>query len=147
VPVEPLSWDGKGTIADVGETYALLDAPAHPNPGAYFAGIAADDGRVLDGGVAHYTGGGVLSNESSHEESDTSLSFLNFPVGVADGRDIEWSAFDVLANDERATGLSLVAAQDPQFGAKLVFHEGHEFGVGDEVRVELTASDDPIRLG
>ncbi|WP_224448423.1 hypothetical protein [Haloprofundus salilacus] len=161
VPVEPLAWDGSGTVVEVGETYALLDAPSHPDPGAYFAGIADDDGRILDGGLAHYDGGGVLSPTPDDEaraadtsdaidesdEPDTSLSFLGFPVGVASGRDVRWNSFDVVANSERATGLSLFLAQDPNFGAKLVFHTGHQFAVGDVVRVELSPSDDPIRLG
>ncbi|KTG08779.1 hypothetical protein AUR64_13200 [Haloprofundus marisrubri] len=149
VPVEPLAWDGTGTVVGVGETHALLDSPSHPEPGRYFAGIAADDGRVLDGGVAHYTGGGVLSSPGGDEvaTTDAPLSFLEFPVGSVSGRDVHWESFDVVANGERATGLSLFAAQDSRFGAKLVFHEGHEFALGDAVRVELTASDDPIRLG
>ncbi|QCJ45681.1 hypothetical protein [Haloprofundus sp. MHR1] len=150
VPVEPLAWDGTGTVVEVGETYALLDAPAHPDPGAYFAGIAADDGRVLDGGLAHYAGGGVLSaadGRGGREPADAPLSFLGFPVGSVAGRDVCWNDFDVLADGERATGLSLFLAQDSAFGAKLVFHEGHAFAVGDDVRVELAESDDPIRLG
>ncbi|WP_224267812.1 M23 family metallopeptidase [Haloprofundus salinisoli] len=159
-PVEPLGWDGTGTVVEVGETYVLLDAPSHPDPGAYFAGIAADDGRVLDGGLAHYTGGGVLTGDgvptgeraltggrTGREAADAPLSFLDFPVGSVAGRDVRWNSFDVVADGERATGLSLFLAQDSAFGAKLVFHEGHAFAVGDDVRVELVSSDDPIRLG
>ncbi|WP_224333572.1 hypothetical protein [Haloprofundus halobius] len=148
VPVEPLAWGGSGTIVEVGETYALLDAPSHPDSGAYFAGVATADGRVLDGGVAHYVGGGVFSSTGGETATvDAPLSFLDYPVGVASGRDVRWNSFDVLVNGERATGLSLFLAQDSAFGAKLVFHTGHEFAVGDDVRVELAASDDPVRLG
>ncbi|SFS66857.1 hypothetical protein [Halostagnicola kamekurae] len=60
VDITPLEWDGTGTVVDVGDTYAILDSPTHPNPGASFAGIRADGGGVLDGGLPHYDGGGIL---------------------------------------------------------------------------------------
>jgi hypothetical protein len=43
------------------------------------------------------------------------------------------------------TGLSLFAARDAEFGAKLVC-PGHRFAVGDGIRVELAPTDDPVRL-
>lgn len=153
VPVEPLAWDGVGTVVETAETYALLDAPEHPAPGETFAGIAADDGRVLDGGLAHYAGGGVLTRgDGGARCSDASdspagpVSFLGHPVGEATGRDVAWRDIEVLANGERITGLSLFAAVDPEFGAKLVC-PGRDFAVGDEVHVEVRDTDDPIRLG
>ncbi|MDS0300013.1 hypothetical protein NDI76_14800 [Halogeometricum sp. S1BR25-6] len=154
VSVEPLAWDGVGTVVETAETYALLDAPAHPAPGRTFAGIATDDGRVLDGGFAHYAGGGVLTRgdedagATGPEGSDDpdSVSFLGHPVGEATGRDVAWRDVEVLANGERITGLSLFAAVDPEFGAKLVC-PGREFAVGEEVRVSVRDTDDPVRLG
>lgn len=149
-PVEPLAWDGVGTVVETAETYALLDRPAHPAPGETFAGIAAADGRVLDGGFAHYAGGGVLTRgDGDAADSDGStapVSFLGHPIGEATGRDVAWRDVEVLANGERITGLSLFAAFDPEFGAKLVC-PGREFAVGDEVRVAVRDAADPIRLG
>jgi hypothetical protein len=138
--VEPLVWDGTGRVAAVGETYAVLDAPTHPAPGEFFAGIAADDGAVLDGGFTHYTGGGVLT------PSEGPVSFLGTPVGTAVGRDVTWDDVELLANGERIVGLSLFAAQDPAFGAKLVAFD-HEFAIGDEVELAVRPTDDPVRLG
>ena len=90
ISIEALAWDGSGTVTEIGETYAILDAPAHPDPGT-FAGIAGsfvpsgategtiENGRneessmtsdrsgasdsqrvILDGGLPHYDGGGAL---------------------------------------------------------------------------------------
>nr|WP_089883641.1 hypothetical protein [Halogeometricum limi] len=140
-PVEPLAWDGTGTVVETAATYALLDSPVHPNPGETFAGIGTDDGRVLDGGFAHYAAGGVLT-----AGDDGPVSFLGHRVGDATGRNVPWRDIDVLANGERITGLSLFSGLDPEFGAKLVC-PGHEFAVGDEVRVRVRDTDDPIRLG
>ncbi|SDN02478.1 hypothetical protein SAMN04487949_3208 [Halogranum gelatinilyticum] len=140
VTVEPLDWDGTGEVVAVGETYAVLDAPTHPAPGDYFAGITADDGAVLDGGLTHYTGGGILTATTGP------VSFLGTQVGVADGRDVTWDDVEVLANGERVVGLSLFAAQDSGFGAKLVAFD-HDFAVGDAVEVTVRPTDDPVRLG
>lgn len=198
VAVEPLPWDGTGTVVDVGETYVVLDSPTHPEPGAYFAGVAAErretppeslgppersktaNGRseaarrdaerpdggpasdtegtssggersdrpndvadgdfALDGGLAHYAGGGVFP------EATGPVFLLGAAVGVADGRDVTWGTFDVMANGERVTGVSLFAAQDAEFGAKLVAFD-HDFVVGDRIAVSLRPNDDPVRLG
>ena len=153
VDVEPLAWDGVGTVTETGDTYAVLDAPTHPAPGERFAGIAghvgAEDGTgvVLDGGLAHYAGGG-LPGRAVTPESDQSgaIAFLGHHVGDATGRDVAWRDVDVLANGERITGISLFTALDPEFGAKLVCPD-HGFAVGDEVQVTVRDSDDPIRLG
>ena len=145
-PVEPLAWDGTGTVVETAATYALLDSPDHPAPGEAFAGIAADDGRVLDGGFGHYAAGGALTAGAAEATDSTAVSLLGHPIGTARGRDVAWRDVDVLANGERITGLSLFAALDPEFGAKLVC-PGHDFAVGDEVRVTIRDSDDPIRLG
>jgi hypothetical protein len=69
--LEAVPWDGTGTVVAAGETYAVLETPAHPAPGDAFAGLAAtadagdgngngDDTGVLDGGLPHYGGGGLL---------------------------------------------------------------------------------------
>ncbi|WP_255198270.1 hypothetical protein [Halorarius litoreus] len=138
VSVAAVDWDGHGEVVETGPTHALLDTPTFDGTG--FAAVASDEGLPLDGGLAHYTGGGVLS------PCDGPVSLLDCEVGVATGRDVTWHDVAVRANGERATGLSLFASQVP-FGAKLVFHEGHEFAVGDAVRVRIAPTADPIRLG
>lgn len=146
VDVEPLPWDGTGDVVAVGETYAVLDEPIHPAPGEYFAGIAADEGttsdggNVLDGGLTHYGGGGILP------PADGPVRFLDTRVGVADGRDVAWEDVEVRANGERIVGLSLFAARDAAFGAKLVAFD-HDFQIGDSVAVSCEPTADPVRLG
>jgi|AntRauTorcE11897_2_1112592.scaffolds.fasta_scaffold00500_16 hypothetical protein len=151
VPVAGAPWDGTGTVVERGETFVRLDSPAHPSPGNW-ATIAADDGTPLDGGLVHYSGGGAYT------ETDGPLSLLGTEVGTATPRarpvaggdnatgtaDVAWSDVRVRANSQRATGLSLFASRD-SFGAKLVFHEGHEFTVGEELTVEID-SGTPVRL-
>jgi hypothetical protein len=181
VPVHPLPWDGTGTVAGTGDTYALLDAPTHPAPGERFVGLGTDGhsaggSAVLDGGLAHYAGGGLLAGPDPLDRRDgEAVSFLGETLGVcvadeqsdadADGRSegdgrpgsgtshrrLDWADVAVVvasdAGEDRATGISLFAAQDPESGAKLVFHEGHDLAVGDAVRVRLDAAAEPIRLG
>ena len=139
--VEPLAWDGRGTVREVGETYVVLDSPAHPAPGERFVGIAADGARgVLDGGLVHYDGGGLLGG------GDGPVSLLDRRIGVAEGRTVTWDPVAVFANGERATGLSLFCARDAEFGAKVIAPD-HGFEEGDDVTVTLAATDDPIVLG
>ena len=151
VDVEPLAWDGIGTVTETGDTYAVLDAPTHPAPGERFAGVAgrvgAEDGTgvVLDGGLAHYTGGGLPGRELAAQPESGAVSFLGHHVGDATGRNVVWRDVDVLANGERITGMSLFTGLDPEFGAKLVCPD-RGFAVGDEVKVTVRDSDDPIRL-
>lgn len=145
VPVDPLAWDGTGTVVETGPTHALLDAPAHPAPGERFAALAADDGTVLDGGLVHYAGGGVLRGPDG-TDPDGPVELLGTRVGTADGRRVRWADVDVLANGRRITGLSLFAARDAGYGAKLVCPD-RKFAVGEEVRVTIRPSDDPVRLG
>jgi len=136
VDVAPLSWDGRGTVVATGPSHAVLDAPT---PDGGFAAVAAG-GVPLDGGLTHYAGGGALA------PADGPLRLLGGRVGVADGRTVAWEPVDVLANGERIVGLSLFAARDPGYGAKLVAPD-HDLRVGDAVRVRIESSDDPIRLG
>ncbi len=139
VPLTPLSWDGTGRVADAGDTFVVLDAPAHPAPGESFVGVASDEGAVLDGGLVHYRGGGVLDGPRE------TVSLLGTPLGAASGRDLAWSDLAVLANGTRITGLSLFLARDEAFGAKLVC-PGHEFSVGEPIEVSLRPTDDPTVL-
>ncbi|RLM53338.1 hypothetical protein DVK02_14200 [Halobellus sp. Atlit-31R] len=157
VDVEPMRWDGTGTVVESGETYALLDTPERSASDDRFVGIAgvvapsdrsdaAEDAQetvVLDGGLTHYGGGGALGR---HHEVPGPVSFLGHRVGDTSGRTVAWRDVDVLANGDRITGLSLFTGCDPEFGAKLVCPE-RTFAVGEQVRVTIRDSDDPIRLG
>lgn len=143
VEVDGVAWDGTGEVVETGPTHVRLDAPDHPGSG--FAALASDDGTPLDGGLVHYAGGGALT------PAEGDLSLLGTPVGRADGRDVDWRDVAGWVEDGaerrvRATGLSLFASQVP-FGAKLVFHEGHDFTVGDRLTVSIEPTADPIRLG
>ena len=142
VAVEPLSWDGTGVVVERGPTHAVLDAPAHSARGERFAAIASDGGVPLDGGLAHYAGGGAFEALSE----GAAVDLFGTRVGVAAGRGIAWEAVDVLANGDRVVGLSLFAARDAGHGAKIVCPD-REFAVGDTVSIDVVPSDDPIRLG
>ena len=134
-----LDWDGTGRVREAGETYVVLDAPAHPEPGR-LAGVASGEGAVLDGGLVHYEGGGA------HGASDGPVTLLGREVGVAEGRDVAWADLAVFADGVRATGLSLFLARDAGFGAKVVC-PGHEFVADDRIEVTLEPTDDPTVLG
>jgi hypothetical protein len=138
VSVDGVAWDGTGQVVETGPTHVRLDAPTHDGEG--FAAIASDGGVPLDGGLVHYSGGGALDG------SDGDVSLLGTRVGTAEAGDVTWTDVAVYANGERATGLSLFASQVP-FGAKVVFHESHDFSVGDHIEVAIELTDDPIRLG
>ena len=133
VDVTPLSWDGTGTVVDGGETWVRLDEPAHPAPGECFAGIGNDvggDTGVLDGGLPHYSGGGLLAGDGTDE-----AAIAGTRVGTADGRTVAWDDLTVHANGEPVTGVALFCGRE-RFGAKLV-GEGIDLAVGDEVRVTI----------
>jgi len=151
VGVDPLAvpWDGTGRVAERGDTYAILDAPDHPAPGERFAGIARETGGasaseasrgspgegtepdgVLDGGLPHYDGGGVLGGRSGP------VSLAGRRVGVADGRTVAWDDVTVLANGTPITGLSLFCSRRESFGAKLVCPDA-AFEVGERVEVTV----------
>jgi hypothetical protein len=155
LPVDPrpLAWDGTGTVVETGETYVVLDAPRGEAGTGEWVGVAADGGGVLDGGLAHYEGGGLLDDgnadpEDGGDDGDENgpVTLLGYEVGTASGRTVEWGSFDVLANGERVTGLSLFCARDDGFGAKVV-HPGHRFELGDRVEVGFRESESPARLG
>ncbi|QLD89379.1 hypothetical protein HWV07_10195 [Natronomonas salina] len=138
VDVAGVRWDGAGEVVETGPTHVRLDSPGHAGSG--FAALASDEGVPLDGGLAHYAGGGVLA------PADGEVSLLGTAVGGVDGRDVTWEDVAIRANGRRATGLSLFASRVP-FGAKVVFHEGHDLDVGDRVEVTIEPTDDPVRLG
>lgn len=137
VPVEGVRWDGTGEIIEVGPTHVLLDSPDYAGEG--FAALASDDGVPLDGGLPHYSDGGVLA------AADGEVSLLGTPLGTVEGRELTWADIEVRANGHRASGLSLFASQVP-FGAKVVFHDGHDFAVGETIEVSIARTEDPIRL-
>jgi hypothetical protein len=154
VDVTPVPWDGTGRVVDTGETFAVLDAPDHPNPGS-FAALASGEGIPLDGGLCHYTGGGRFdvtrvggdadAERSAGEGADTKsspreITLLDTVVGTASGRTISWGDVRVLANGERVTGLSLFASRSSGFGVKLVSRSDAgepSFSVGESVTVEI----------
>jgi hypothetical protein len=151
--VEPVAWDGTGSVVEVADTYVVLDAPDHPAPGRWFVGVAADEGVVLDGGLPHYDGGGALGGsrqshppvgaaaggDASPARTDGSLSLLGTRVGRADGRDVAWDGVEVHANGRPVTGLSLFCGREELY-AKLVCPD-REFAVGDDVTVTLERPD------
>jgi hypothetical protein len=154
IEIEPLAWDGTGRVVATGETYAVLDAPTHPDPDSRFVGVAADDGEssgerrapgsrrvggVLDGGLPHYDGGGLLGLEGP---ATGTVSLNGDRLGVVDGRTIDWDDLVVLANGEPITGLSLFCARDGDFGAKLICPE-LELEVGDRVVVSVRPESGP----
>ncbi|HET7323284.1 MAG TPA: hypothetical protein VFJ06_03015 [Halococcus sp.] len=141
VSITGLGWDGSGRVLETGDTYAVLDSPAHPAPGERFVGIESDEGAVLDGGLVHYAGGGALA-----AGYDGPISLLGQHVGHTSGRDVTWDALEILANGDAITGLSLFCAREADFGAKLVC-PNHDFALGERINVKLRPSDDPVRLG
>ncbi|ELY98392.1 hypothetical protein [Natrialba asiatica] len=156
VDPQPLDWDGTGTVVATGDTDAILDAPAHPNPGAEFAGVHADSGEpnsssrssserhsdgggVLDGGLPHYDGGGLLASSGAGPAAAELVSLNGDRLGVRsgdDGRSIAWDDVTVTANGEPITGLSLFCARDSDFGVKLICPE-RAFEIGDAVQVRV----------
>jgi len=106
-------WDGTGTVVEAGDTWALLDEPAHPAPGETFAGIE-DGGGVLDGGLPHYEGGGLLGSRRSGP-----VDLLGTTVGTVEGRDVTWADCDVRANGTPVRGIALFCARN-RLGVKLV---------------------------
>ncbi|MBX0295622.1 hypothetical protein [Haloarcula nitratireducens] len=143
--VEPLAWDGTGTVVEAGETWARLDGPEHPAPGERFAGIANEsddeggtggDEGVIDGGLPHYDGGGLLGDSGSER-----VALAGRRVGSADGRTVTWDDVTVYANGDPVTGLALFCSRDDA-GAKLV-GEGVELAVGEDVTVTFERQSSP----
>ncbi|MBX0322794.1 hypothetical protein EGH21_07095 [Halomicroarcula sp. F13] len=133
VDVEPLAWDGTGTVVETGETWARLDSPAHPAPGERFAGVANDADGVLDGGLPHYEWGGLLG--AGVGDGPRRASVAGQQVGTAEGRTVAWDDVTVRANGDPVTGLALFCSRDDA-GVKLV-GEGVDLAMGDAVEVTV----------
>jgi hypothetical protein len=134
--VRSLEWDGTGRVVAAGDTYAVLDAPSHPDPGTGFVGVRADGGGVVDGGLPHYDGGGLLGRPDAPAGNGTGVSLNGDRLGVADGRTIAWDDVVVTADGDPITGLSLFCARDGDFGAKLICPD-RPFEPGQRVRVRV----------
>jgi len=146
VDVEPVAWNGTGTVVETGDTYAVLDAPGHPAPGERFAGIAASapdggagtsgggsnggSGAPLDGGLPHYPGAGWLGGDSGP------ISLLGTTVGEALDGQVSWADVEVRANGQPVTGLSMGVHRE-RLGAKLVSWDGPPAAVGEPVTVTI----------
>jgi hypothetical protein len=128
VDLRPLSWDGSGTVVETGDTWARLDEPAHPDPGAYFVGLDSG-GAVLDGGCPHYENGGLLGDSERAE-------ITGQRVGTVEDGIVTWDDLTVLANDNPVAGIALFCARDA-FGIKLV-GEGVDFEVGEHIDVTIS---------
>ena len=140
VTVEGVAWDGTGTVVETGETWARLDAPAHPAPGERFVGLVNggnenDSGGVIDGGLPHYDAGGLLGGTADP------VSVAGTRVGTAAGRTVAWDDIRVLANGRPVAGLALFCARD-QFGVKIV-GEDVSLAVGEDVTVRIERQDFP----
>ncbi|WP_276299820.1 hypothetical protein [Halorussus lipolyticus] len=134
--ISGVPWDGRGEVVTAGETYAILDAPDHPAPGTQFAGISADGDGVLDGGLPHYDGGGLVGADSDDVPESVALAGQQVATAAAADRTISWDDLTVLANGTPITGLSFFFAREA-LGAKLVCPEV-DFEVGETVEVEIS---------
>lgn len=144
VPLRSLQWDGTGQIAERGETYAVLDSPAHPDPGACFVGVGVDGDthspRVLDGGCPHYAGGGRLPVDSLKSVAATEdVSLAGATVGSADGQTVRWDDIEIRANGTPITGLSFFLARDG-FGVKLICPHT-DFESGEHIAIAIHHTD------
>jgi len=134
VAVEPAAWDGRATVVETAETWLRLDEPTHPAPGDAYAGLASDDGGVLDGGLPHY--------EAGYADGDADVvSLLGAVVGDRTGdRTVQWrDDVSVTVDGAPAAGLSVWLGRDA-LGCKVVRPE-RDFAVGDEVTVAIQAGD------
>ena len=138
VEVEPVPWDGRGTVVEWDDTYVVLDAPGHPAPGERFAGVAADGwGRgALDGGLPHYAGGGLVGGGGGGRGDDGSVALAGQRVGHATGGLVTWDDVEVLANGTPVTGLSFACHRD-RLEAKLVSWDGVPAEEGEAVSVVI----------
>jgi len=141
VSVEPIQWDGTGAVVERGPTHVVLDADP-PGPRSAVRG-ARERRRDTSRRRA-----GALRGRGAFDElvDGAAVSLWGTCVGVARGRGVAWDPIDVLANGERVVGLSLFAARDDGFGAKIVCPD-RRFDLGETVSLALAPSDDPIRLG
>jgi hypothetical protein len=134
VSVDGVTWDGTGTVREVGETYAVLDRPTHPSPGDRFVGIADDEETVVfDGGVPHYETGGVQPIDGQRPPG-AGPTLLGTDLAAGTGT-VEWADVRVLVDGRPITGLSFLLERDG-LGAKLIC-PNRSFAVGETVAVEI----------
>jgi hypothetical protein len=170
VPVVPVRWDGTGTVVEAGPASARLDVSGDPttrrsaasgsgtdavDPAARgFLAVGSDEGVPLDGGGVHYPGGGALDRAPGVDGPTRPLHLLGTRVGLARGRTVEWADVAVQANGEPVAGVALCARRSgrPHGEAghgpsvELVAPD-RSFTVGERVRVRLTPTATPVRLG
>lgn len=148
LPLRGLPWDGSGHVVEIGDTFVVLDEPTHPNPGNEWAGIAADCGGILDGGLPHYDGGGLFRpTESDPTVGDNvtddrhrdGVRLNGDRLGSTTDRTITWDDVVVTANGEAVTGLSLFLGRDEHVGAKIICPE-HGYEIGDRIDVGVRSS-------
>lgn len=131
ITVSGRAWDGTGTVVETGDTYALLDEPSLAGDGVF--GVAADSGGVLDGGLPHYDGGGILGAD---EQDAGPVELLGTTVGHRSGRTVEWADLTVTVDGEPITGLSLFSTRVDRPGVKLICPD-RSLSVGDNVMVDI----------
>lgn len=131
--IEAVPWDGTGQVVEVGTRYLRLDAPANPASGSEFAGLALDDGAVLDGGLPHY-GCGLIGDAVGE------VSILGTNIGVVAGErsdsvgEITALPVELHANGSPISGLSLRVVRTGSLGATLIDPPAH-LDLGDFVQV------------
>lgn len=153
---QPLSWDGIGTVTEVGDTWATLDAPTHQAPGERFVGLGSSGG-VLDGGFPHFSGGGLLGRDplgngwqdpslldedvpndderATEEQADGGeITLLGTRIGTVNGRTVTWDNRTVEVNGS-PVGLSCYCGLD-DFGVKIVGRE-LALSAGESVTVTI----------
>lgn len=147
IEVEPLPWDGTGTVIERGETWVRLDAPEHPAPGNQFVGLESDGG-VLDGGFPHYEYGGLLGGGSTPRVAGTLVGQpvdtersqpSNLSANQLSAQPLRWDGCTVRANGYPVTGIALYCARD-SFGIKLV-GEDIPLEQGEDVQVSVVRND------
>ena len=143
IEVEPLPWDGTGTVTERGETWVRLDAPEHPAPGERFVGLESDGG-ILDGGFPHYEYGGLLGGGAEPTVAGRSVGnpvpteetpAVQLAPTQLSAQSLRWNNCTVTANGHPVTGIALYCARD-SFGIKLV-GEDIPLSVGEDVTVDI----------
>lgn len=142
--IEPLYWDGRGTITEVEASYARVRPHGLDDlDDGQWVALASEEGALLDGGLAHYGHGGILAVDGARKFSLTAgspeVSLLETPVGRASGRSIAWHDVEIVANDSPVTGLALYCARMSEFAIKLV-EPSASLSAGDTVHVRIASS-------
>lgn len=139
VPVDPIAWDGTGTVDRAERTFIELevDDPSIKSNTSW-VGLGDDDGRIIDGGLPHYPNGGILNrlNDRMHDGYQRTIRLLGTPIGTATGPSVVWDDVLVQANGEAVTGLSLFCGRPGSFAIKLV-KPGHSFEIDETVTVTI----------